>query len=82
MMRRTAVSAARRNFQSPYADISASLSSIQRRGERAVQRDETLDSMANGGIYDHVGYGFARYSTDDEWLVPHFEKCFTIMLYC
>ncbi|MET1138799.1 hypothetical protein ABWW12_23235, partial [Bacillus subtilis] len=27
-----------------------------------------------GGIYDHVGYGFARYSTDDEWLVPHFEK--------
>ncbi|MCA1183957.1 thioredoxin domain-containing protein [Bacillus licheniformis] len=35
---------------------------------------KTLDSMANGGIYDHVGYGFARYSTDDEWLVPHFEK--------
>lgn len=35
---------------------------------------KTLDSMANGGIYDHIGYGFARYSTDDEWLVPHFEK--------
>lgn len=30
--------------------------------------------MAAGGIWDHVGYGFARYSTDDEWLVPHFEK--------
>ncbi|MFN2746371.1 thioredoxin domain-containing protein [Bacillus sp. z60-18] len=35
---------------------------------------KTLDSMADGGIYDHIGYGFARYSTDNEWLVPHFEK--------
>jgi hypothetical protein len=34
----------------------------------------TLDGMANGGIYDHVGGGFARYSVDAEWLVPHFEK--------
>ncbi len=34
----------------------------------------TLDKMAQGGIYDQVGGGFARYSTDDEWLVPHFEK--------
>jgi uncharacterized protein YyaL (SSP411 family) len=34
----------------------------------------TLDGMARGGIYDHVGGGFARYSTDDHWLVPHFEK--------
>ena len=34
----------------------------------------TLDSMANGGIYDHIGGGFARYSTDDIWKVPHFEK--------
>ncbi len=34
----------------------------------------TLDAMAAGGIYDHVGGGFARYSTDREWLVPHFEK--------
>jgi uncharacterized protein YyaL (SSP411 family) len=33
-----------------------------------------LDAMAAGGIYDHLGGGFARYSTDDEWLVPHFEK--------
>ncbi len=30
--------------------------------------------MANGGIYDHIGGGFARYSTDDIWKVPHFEK--------
>jgi uncharacterized protein YyaL (SSP411 family) len=34
----------------------------------------TLDHMARGGIYDHLGGGFARYSTDDRWLVPHFEK--------
>jgi uncharacterized protein YyaL (SSP411 family) len=34
----------------------------------------TLDKMANGGIYDHIGGGFARYSTDDIWKVPHFEK--------
>ncbi len=34
----------------------------------------TLDKMAKGGIYDHLGGGFARYSTDDRWLVPHFEK--------
>lgn len=33
-----------------------------------------LDKMAAGGIYDHLGGGFARYSTDDRWLVPHFEK--------
>lgn len=35
---------------------------------------KTLDSMYRGGIYDHIGYGFSRYSTDREWLVPHFEK--------
>ncbi len=34
----------------------------------------TLDAMAAGGIHDHLGGGFARYSTDDRWLVPHFEK--------
>jgi uncharacterized protein YyaL (SSP411 family)/aryl-alcohol dehydrogenase-like predicted oxidoreductase len=34
----------------------------------------TLDAMKDGGIYDHVGGGFARYATDDRWLVPHFEK--------
>jgi len=35
---------------------------------------KTLDSMRRGGIYDQLGYGFSRYSTDREWLVPHFEK--------
>ena len=35
---------------------------------------KTLDSMYQGGIYDHIGGGFARYSVDEKWLVPHFEK--------
>ncbi len=34
----------------------------------------TLDAMADGGIYDQIGGGFSRYSTDSDWLVPHFEK--------
>jgi len=34
----------------------------------------TLDKMASGGLYDHVGGGFHRYATDEHWLVPHFEK--------
>jgi uncharacterized protein len=34
----------------------------------------TLDGMAQGGMYDQIGGGFARYSTDERWLVPHFEK--------
>jgi len=34
----------------------------------------SLDAMASGGIYDHIGGGFARYSVDRQWLVPHFEK--------
>ncbi|HYU15803.1 MAG TPA: thioredoxin domain-containing protein [Candidatus Acidoferrum sp.] len=43
------------------------------RGEREhVSR--TLDAMMFGGIYDHIGGGFARYSVDATWLVPHFEK--------
>lgn len=36
--------------------------------------DKTLESMYRGGMYDHIGFGFARYSTDRQWLVPHFEK--------
>ncbi|MCM1498299.1 MAG: thioredoxin domain-containing protein [Clostridium sp.] len=34
----------------------------------------TLDKMRRGGIFDHIGYGFSRYSTDDYFLIPHFEK--------
>ncbi|MEJ2248559.1 MAG: thioredoxin domain-containing protein [Candidatus Lokiarchaeota archaeon] len=36
--------------------------------------EKTLTEMRRGGIYDHIGYGFHRYSNDDQWLVPHFEK--------
>jgi uncharacterized protein YyaL (SSP411 family) len=36
--------------------------------------EKTLQTMQRGGIYDHVGFGFHRYSTDSEWLLPHFEK--------
>jgi uncharacterized protein YyaL (SSP411 family) len=48
----------------------------RRSGDEAVLRmvTRTLDAMADGGIHDQLGGGFARYSTDVEWLVPHFEK--------
>lgn len=36
--------------------------------------EKTLASMWQGGIYDHLGFGFSRYSTDQKWLAPHFEK--------
>jgi uncharacterized protein len=36
--------------------------------------EKTLQEMRQGGVYDHVGFGFHRYSTDPQWLVPHFEK--------
>jgi len=36
--------------------------------------EHTLERMCEGGIYDHLGGGFSRYSVDDKWLVPHFEK--------
>lgn len=43
--------------------------------ERALSMvEKTLRQMYRGGIFDHIGYGFSRYSTDAEWLVPHFEK--------
>jgi uncharacterized protein len=42
--------------------------------EALAQARLTLDKMLMGGIYDQVGGGFARYSTDTEWLAPHFEK--------
>ncbi|WP_416865056.1 MAG: thioredoxin domain-containing protein [Imperialibacter sp.] len=47
----------------------------QNNNERALKVvSTTLDAMAAGGIYDHLAGGFARYSTDAEWRVPHFEK--------
>ena len=60
----------------PAAGLSLLLRCYRRTGEsRTLQMvTRTLDAMAAGGIYDHIGGGFARYSTDERWLVPHFEK--------
>ena len=60
----------------PSAGLSLLLRCYRRTGEpRTLQMvTRTLDAMADGGIYDHIGGGFSRYSTDDRWLVPHFEK--------
>ena len=60
----------------PSAGLSLLLRCYRRTGEsRTLQMvTNTLDAMAAGGIYDHIGGGFARYSTDERWLVPHFEK--------
>ncbi len=45
------------------------------KNEKALKLvEKTLTSMYQGGIFDHIGYGFSRYSTDHKWLVPHFEK--------
>ncbi|UQZ81710.1 Cellobiose 2-epimerase [Paenibacillus konkukensis] len=48
----------------------------QRTGKEAALRmaEKTLDAMSRGGMFDHIGYGFSRYSVDERWLVPHFEK--------
>ncbi|MEM9018394.1 MAG: thioredoxin domain-containing protein, partial [Verrucomicrobiota bacterium] len=42
--------------------------------EALAMVERTLTEMRRGGIYDHVGFGFHRYATDPEWLLPHFEK--------
>ena len=43
--------------------------------EQALEMvEKTLQAMRQGGMYDHLGFGFHRYSTDSQWLVPHFEK--------
>ncbi len=50
---------------------------IHRRSQDPTALDmvtHTLNQMARGGIYDQIGGGFARYSTDERWLIPHFEK--------
>ncbi len=50
-----------------------SLDLLLRAGDHARAR-KALDAMRNGGLWDHLGGGFHRYSTDERWLVPHFEK--------
>jgi uncharacterized protein YyaL (SSP411 family) len=59
--------------QAPKFPPSAALELLLARGVTDVV-EVTLDAMAHGGIYDQLGGGFARYSVDAVWLVPHFEK--------
>ncbi|HEX6425401.1 MAG TPA: thioredoxin domain-containing protein [Acidimicrobiales bacterium] len=56
-----------------HADVAATTGEADEADVRLVV-ETTLDAMASGGIYDHLGGGFARYSVDRAWLVPHFEK--------
>jgi len=61
----------------PHAlDLRILLRHASRTGDPAPRRmaTTTLDRMAEGGIRDHLGGGFHRYSTDEKWLIPHFEK--------
>ncbi len=62
-------------FPSPH-NLSFLLRTWKRTGREAALAmvEKTLLAMSQGGIADHLGYGFHRYSTDARWLVPHFEK--------
>ena len=71
---RTAHDRARGGFGgAPKFPPSDAIEFLLRRGEGYVAYN-TLAKMAGGGMYDQIGGGFARYSVDAEWLVPHFEK--------
>lgn len=67
-------------FRGPKFPVSPYLSFLQHEAARAKSKEidqlvqVTLDKMARGGIYDHLGGGFHRYSTERTWTVPHFEK--------
>jgi uncharacterized protein YyaL (SSP411 family) len=62
--------------RAPKFPAASTLELLLRRGddESLAMVEATLDGMAAGGLYDVVGGGFHRYSVDDRWLVPHFEK--------
>jgi uncharacterized protein YyaL (SSP411 family) len=62
--------------RAPKFPAASTLEFLLRRGDEAslAMVEKTLDGMAAGGMYDIVGGGFHRYSVDDRWLVPHFEK--------
>ena len=71
----TADSAARRNFRSPAFPRFLLRCAKRFHDDEAAQMVlHTCERMAAGGIHDQLGGGFARYSVDAEWLVPHFEK--------
>ena len=62
-------------FPSPHNLILLARYSAMRDQPQALRMvDHTLHEMRRGGIFDQIGFGFHRYSTDTEWLVPHFEK--------
>lgn len=62
-------------FPSPHNLLFLMRYGLLYKNEKAFQMvDFTLECMARGGIFDHIGGGFSRYSTDRKWLVPHFEK--------
>ncbi|MBI4817195.1 MAG: thioredoxin domain-containing protein [Deltaproteobacteria bacterium] len=60
----------------PHGTLAALLAYHQRsHSDRALEMvSATLNAMARGGMYDHLGGGFARYSVDERWCIPHFEK--------
>lgn len=66
--------------RAPKFPMPHSLTFLLRMWKRSGEEDylnmvkHTLESMERGGIFDHLGYGFHRYSVDEKWLVPHFEK--------
>ena len=62
-------------FPTPHNLIFLTLYSVIIHDDTVFQQVEvTLEKMRRGGIFDHIGYGFSRYSTDNFYLVPHFEK--------
>lgn len=56
--------------------IRALMRAFERTGQSEYRQltEMTLDAMVSGGLYDHIGGGFHRYTTDRQWVVPHFEK--------
>ncbi len=62
-------------FPSPHQLLYLLRYGIYNNVQKAIDMvEKTLVSMYKGGIFDHIGYGFSRYSVDKKWLVPHFEK--------
>ena len=65
----------RPKFPSPHNLLFLLRYYFRTKNENALKMvEKTLTQMARGGIYDHIGFGFHRYSTDKNWLLPHFEK--------
>lgn len=62
-------------FPTPHTLMFLLRYSMMKSDSRALEMfNKTLYGMYKGGMYDHLGFGFSRYSTDQRWLVPHFEK--------